>query len=455
MPTSKIERVLKKLLKLRPGTTDILHNRESSKIEFKETFNLGSRAKYARSMAAFANNQGGYILFGVEPSPHRLKGLNEERFNRTDPARLTGYLNSHFSPELVWEMGIIDFEGRRVGYIYTYEAGEKPIIAIRDDSNVIHESDIYYRYKAQSAIIKYSELRRIIEERLSTERRAWMQHLQTIGNAGPTNVGILDTIHGKLYGAGPPFLIDETLLRKLKFIRHGRFSETEGEPTLKVVGEVKPVSGITKEKPVAVGIHAEDLITAFLAQRQLDEAEARSYFRETAYQTSPYVPLHYYKRLAALSLEEAREIIKEVPSPFRATKRRILERLSLEETVEPVGAINRNVKPPKPFTQRKIRKALKGQVTHKDMRSLLRAILAKDASIIGTVLDEIPDIIRACEAVTHLKRNSIHRFKIDILEFLLSIFRDYFITMTGAERTVYRKAVAFCDEVLAMENNGA
>ena len=186
-----------------------------------------------------------------------------------------------------------------------------------------------------------------------------------------------------------------------------------------------------------------------MAQRQLDEAEARSYFRETAYQTSPYFPLHYFKRLAEISLKEAREIIEETPSPFRATKLRILERLSLEDTVEPLGAISRDVKPPKPFIKGKIIKALKAQTAHKDTRSLLRAILDRDASITGTVLGESSDIIRVCEAVTHLKQKTIHHYKRDILEFLLSVFRDFFPTMTGAEKSVFRKAVAFCDEVLA------
>src|SRR6266851_4577430 len=52
-------------------------------------------------------------------------------------------------------------------------------------------------------------LRAIIDARIARERQAWLQHLRTIERVGPRNVGILDTIHGKLYGAGAPFLIDE------------------------------------------------------------------------------------------------------------------------------------------------------------------------------------------------------------------------------------------------------
>ncbi len=83
------------LLALREGSTNVLRNRENSQLEFKETFNLGSRAKYARTMASFANNKGGYIVFGVEPSPHRLKGLSSDRFDAFDPAQLSEFLNTH------------------------------------------------------------------------------------------------------------------------------------------------------------------------------------------------------------------------------------------------------------------------------------------------------------------------------------------------------------------------
>lgn len=88
MSEEHIKDVLRQMLRLRSGAERILRNRESSQLEFKETFNFGSRVRYARTMAAFANNRGGYIVFGVEPSPHRLKGVNSTAFERVDPAQL-------------------------------------------------------------------------------------------------------------------------------------------------------------------------------------------------------------------------------------------------------------------------------------------------------------------------------------------------------------------------------
>ena len=60
------------MLHLKAGFGNILSNCENSHLEFKQTFNLGSGGKYARSMAAFAKNNGGYLVFGVFTTGHFL-----------------------------------------------------------------------------------------------------------------------------------------------------------------------------------------------------------------------------------------------------------------------------------------------------------------------------------------------------------------------------------------------
>ena len=46
-----------------------LKSRESNTVEFKESFNKNSTAKYAKTMASYSNNRGGYIIFGVKDNP--------------------------------------------------------------------------------------------------------------------------------------------------------------------------------------------------------------------------------------------------------------------------------------------------------------------------------------------------------------------------------------------------
>jgi len=81
-----------------------LFHRESQYLEFKESFNFGGLAEYYRDFAAFANNKGGYLIFGVKDRPKReLVGLSEkatEQFDKLDPEKVTGHLLDLFSSNI-------------------------------------------------------------------------------------------------------------------------------------------------------------------------------------------------------------------------------------------------------------------------------------------------------------------------------------------------------------------
>ena len=49
--------------------TGTLKSRESVTVEFKESYNSNNNVKYGKTMAAYANNRGGYIIFGVTDKP--------------------------------------------------------------------------------------------------------------------------------------------------------------------------------------------------------------------------------------------------------------------------------------------------------------------------------------------------------------------------------------------------
>lgn len=441
---------LKGLLQLKPESKDVLRNRENSQLEFKETFNLGSRAKYGKSLAAFANNRGGYIVFGVTNEPHRLKGLNVSNFESCDPAKLTEFFNSHFSPELAWEMDSIQFHGFTLGYIYVYEAHDKPVVAIANNGSDIHEAAIYYRYRGQSTSIKFPELRALLDEGITRERRAWVQHLTSIGRAGPTNVGIIDTVRGKLFGGGPPFLIDESLLRQLKFVRAGQFTQSEGEPTLRLIGDLQPVTGVIAEKPVHIGIHSEDLITAFLAQRPLDSAQAAMYLRESAFQSTPFVPIHYFFRASGLSEEQTRNAFKECKGAMANTRTKVLQRLLGGVRVAPLSVVDPMPPFPADVSAEQFMHQLTTAPAARDERSLLLAGLQRDPRLIDATAPAL-NISRLSEAITHLSAQEIATHRARIFEILLLIFEQRFNSLEPIERTHYRKALCHCDEALFAE----
>ena len=309
--------------------------RESFNKEFKENFSLSNLGEYARTMAAFANARGGYLIFGVTDSPRIAKGLTgktKEQFDALDPAKLTDGLNRYLSPELHWIVGHTEIEGRYLGLIYTFESEQKPVVAVESiDKTKVREGDILYRYSGQSRRIKYPELRTILDEAKSKENQKLMKHFEHLLMAGASNVALLDFRKNTLTGSsGQSVLLDDKMLEEISFIREGEFDEVTGAPALKVVGEVVPAQTVAVgEKVVHRTVTTEDIIKDFL--QQFTPIAPKMYLRQAAAGSSSIVPVHYYRRAAKMTHDQLVDFIaaEQVRSP---TKKRLLA--SLDEPYE-------------------------------------------------------------------------------------------------------------------------
>lgn len=238
---------------LRKKSDDSLYHREAKDLEFKESFNLAGIEEYLRDFSAFANNQGGYLIFGVTNSPRRLKGLTDRsktQFGLVDEERISGFINEYFSPYIDWEIGNCEIENKYFGIIYIYKSTQKPIICKKDGPETLKNGQIYYRYAGRTQVIEFAELSEIIEKRISENNEQWVQKVKSIGESGPTNVGILNTQKGLIEMSGGSLLIGEELVKKIKFIKEGQFSEKEGAKTLKLVGEISSIEKVEVEKIV-------------------------------------------------------------------------------------------------------------------------------------------------------------------------------------------------------------
>ena len=124
---------------------------EGLTIEYKETFNFGSLAKYFKTMMAFANNRGGIIVFGVTNSPRIIKGLDKNsQFYNIDPEKIVKYMKEDMSVILDFEMGTISVDGKELGFIKVDQLKYKPVICKKNENDILKEGSIYYRYSGRS-----------------------------------------------------------------------------------------------------------------------------------------------------------------------------------------------------------------------------------------------------------------------------------------------------------------
>lgn len=274
------DEIVRKVLSIR-NINGSLKSRESNTIEFKESFNKNSTAKYAKTMAAYSNNRGGYIIFGVKDNPRAIVGLKNENFENMNQEQFSEAINSLFAPAMDWDCGTLTIEipssdgmgiaqTVKIGWIYTSEAEYKPVVAQKsNDSEKINSGDVYYRYRARSEKIKFAEMHKIMEERTLKEREGLLRLFEIIRDNKTANLGIVNYSNGKIstpYGVDVAFdrKLVTKVLKKAKFIKEGSFNETEGIPVIKVTGNID----LAEEVPVPDSIPDE---THPYIQKQLAE----------------------------------------------------------------------------------------------------------------------------------------------------------------------------------------
>lgn len=224
-----------------------LVRRESFDLEFKQAFHYGdSLIEYARSLVGMANNRGGRIVFGIKDSPREPIGLANDKFDRLDTAKLNQVLLEYFSSDISYSIRGFEWKGKSFGELQVHEAHTKPIVCRKSHGKGLREGAIYYRYRGETKEIRYPELSAILEAEREKEKRLWIQHIEKIGQVGPSNVYVLDAVNAELSVGDATILIDQGVVDQIKFIREGQFVEKEGAPALKLIGEVAGVHDIDR-----------------------------------------------------------------------------------------------------------------------------------------------------------------------------------------------------------------
>ena len=249
--------ILETLFPMRKGSKDRLAITETDQIECKESFG-GQHwiTNCIKAIAAFANNKGGYIAFGLKDNTWEIVGIKHEKFEGYDRKKLNQVLRTSLSCGIDFDMATLARAGKTIGVLHIFPAKSKPVMFIRQVDGAA-EGHIYYRYKGENRLIAPTELQQIIEERIrALSETILSKHISNILSNGIENSAVLNLDSGVVDGKAGSFVIDEELLPKISFIKEGEFVEKSGTPTLKLIGEIKKTTKI-------VAIKKEELIKLY------------------------------------------------------------------------------------------------------------------------------------------------------------------------------------------------
>lgn len=433
MKSSISPETLERILRVNPNEPSQIITRESATIEFKESYNPENMTKYFKIIASFANNNGGYIFFGVGDKPRRLLGLNDkslQQFKDLNVETLTEKLLEYFSPEIKYERTIYKFNGKSLGVIYIYPLKSKPCICTKnstakDNKPLLRTSDIYYRYNGRSERIRYTELAYIIDEARRKEERRWTEFLKKVANVGVSNVALLNLKTDKLAGSDVSFVLDKDLLKKIAFIQKGKFAETNGTPTLRLSGDIQKISSekiVVKEinKEVIRAINPNDIIRSFLNNKVVDSP--LEYVKRICSATSANYPLYFFIRQAKVDIPAALALVQKTTSRS-ITKKRLIDRLK--------GKYIEQVKIPVSKTPSAIKKA-----------EYQKFWLSENMP------NEIKDINYCVGSIFYLSKKEIFNHQKYIRSIILKIFENSYEQASSNIASEIRKAICRIDEAL-------
>ena len=424
---------LNDIFKLSPSKPNRVISRESSSVEFKESFGWNSLPKYLRTCAAYANARGGYIVFGVSDNPRSLVGLSEESirlFEGIDSEKMSQNFNEHFAPEIRWDVQVHELGDKIFGLLYVHESVDKPVICTSNAGKDLKEGDIYYRYRGRTQRIRYPELRTLLDSGREREQKLWLRHLAKIAKVGVRDAGVFNLNTGQVTGTKGSFIIDESLLSQLSFIKEGEFLETRGKPTLKLIGNLKAVGdGVSligrKEVIKTKGIRIGDIVEAFLKHNPV--TEPLEYVRQICFESTGFLPVYYFIDRADLSVEDTIEMLQDIISRS-ASKAKLIERLEKRSTQQ--SSLPTSVTP-----------------ATKEKRDLANQLL--NNSVDQTVVDSDPK--RCLQTIRCLSAKEINAHSVYIRDLLRTWFNRHYASPDGAIADNLRRAICWVDEALYME----
>ncbi|WFU46117.1 putative DNA binding domain-containing protein (plasmid) [Bradyrhizobium sp. CB82] len=275
-------------------------------------------------MAGLANNKCGHLLFGIRDGGTVVEGMSDDKFEILDPALLSSHLVSCLDPVPRVARVSHTIGRKKIGVIHVEKHERAPVIALKNVGSDLREGAIYFRHVGETRQIKPGELRAIIEAR---EARAVAEFgkrmIRVASGAGAT----IDLDTGEVLGRTGSFVIDKKLLPSIQFVREGDFSQTKGAPTLRLVGDVQPISAADREtvRVVRDAITPHAIVENFLLNNRVNEPLA--YLHAQAYYPRKWMPIWHDVHQLSMSVDDLVEDLRSLAACPPTSRDAIVQRL--------------------------------------------------------------------------------------------------------------------------------
>ena len=141
-------------------------------------------------------------------------------------------------------------------------------------------------------------------------------------------------------GRNKELFIDQKLLSSIKLVKEGHFSDIEGAPTLKLVGEIKGISGAIvkkteiKKEIIPTHIHEKYLLETFL--NQTGTQSPMSYLEAFCRFSVKYLPFYYFvylmqKNDANFDKNKLKSEINKITEDCKMGKTYLIQRLKSDD----------------------------------------------------------------------------------------------------------------------------
>jgi hypothetical protein len=201
----------------------LANKRESKYVEFKEAFDPGSAEAWCeliKDIIAISNTGGGVIIIGLS-STGGPSGKDIAPVLGLDPATVTDRIHKYTGYQFTeFEITGCEKDGSKLAAFRVFETPD-PIIFLNPGTydigggkqkTTFSKGTLYFRHGAKSEPGNTDDLRAVIQRRLESIRREWIQGVRKVVQAPPgAEVTVLPTevVHSNLPGATPIRIVDD------------------------------------------------------------------------------------------------------------------------------------------------------------------------------------------------------------------------------------------------------